>query len=105
MQAAEHSFIFQDYHVIFMYEPDDRCLVFDLDSDLPFPTYFHKYVTETLRTDHILRPEHYRWVRLSQNTSATLSTLVGIIINVLDIPPSKDSLKCATFKQPFAILP
>ncbi|MPC31201.1 Protein N-terminal glutamine amidohydrolase [Portunus trituberculatus] len=42
-----------------MYEPDERCLVFDLDSDLPFPTYFHKYVTETLRTDHILRPEHY----------------------------------------------
>ncbi|XP_068239197.1 protein N-terminal glutamine amidohydrolase isoform X1 [Palaemon carinicauda] len=54
----------KDYHVIFMYEPDDRCLVYDLDSDLPFPTYFHKYVTETLRTDHILRPEHHRHFRV-----------------------------------------
>ncbi|KAA0194676.1 hypothetical protein HAZT_HAZT006362 [Hyalella azteca] len=54
----------QDYHVIFMYQPDERCLVFDLDSDLPFPTYFHKYVTETLRTDHILHPEHHRWFRV-----------------------------------------
>nr|XP_045616297.1 protein N-terminal glutamine amidohydrolase-like isoform X2 [Procambarus clarkii] len=54
----------KDYHVLFMYEPDERCLVFDLDSDLPFPTYFHKYVTETLRTDHILRPEHHRYFRV-----------------------------------------
>ncbi|CAL4140636.1 unnamed protein product, partial [Meganyctiphanes norvegica] len=54
----------KDYHVIFMYEPDDRCLVFDLDSDLPFPTYFQKYVTETLRTDQILKPEHHRFFRV-----------------------------------------
>ena len=52
----------QDYHVIFMYQPDSRCLVYDMDSELPFPTYFHKYVTETFRTDHILHPEHHRWV-------------------------------------------
>jgi hypothetical protein len=45
-----------DYHVIFVYKPDERCLVFDLDSDLPFPTFFHKYVTETFRTDAILNP-------------------------------------------------
>ena len=32
-----------DYHVILVYKSDDRrCLVFDLDSDLPFPTFFHK---------------------------------------------------------------
>lgn len=55
-----------------MYEPDERCLVFDLDSDLPFPTYFHKYVTETLRTDHILRPEHYRWAEMGQDASDAL---------------------------------
>ncbi|KAB7498144.1 Protein N-terminal glutamine amidohydrolase, partial [Armadillidium nasatum] len=54
----------KDYHVIFMYCLDDRCLVFDLDSDLPFPTYFHKYVTETIRTDHILRPENHRFFRV-----------------------------------------
>lgn len=53
------NLIFQviwDYHVIFVYKPDDRCLIFDLDSDLPFPTFFQKYVTETFRTDAILNP-------------------------------------------------
>ncbi|KAJ8887947.1 hypothetical protein PR048_007431 [Dryococelus australis] len=49
-----------DYHVLFLYNPDDRCLVYDLESELPFPTHFHKYVTETFRTDHILKPEYFR---------------------------------------------
>ena len=44
----EEKLVIWDYHVILIYKPDERCLVFDLDSDLPFPTYFHKYVTETL---------------------------------------------------------
>lgn len=61
---SEDKLVTWDYHVIFMYEQDDRCLVFDLDSDLPFPTYFHKYVTETLRTDQILKPEHHRFFRV-----------------------------------------
>lgn len=39
-----------------------RCLIFDLDTTLPFPTYFHKYVTETFRSDLALRPEHHRYV-------------------------------------------
>ena len=34
--------------------------MYDLDSELPFPTYFHKYVTETFRTDAILNPEYHR---------------------------------------------
>lgn len=38
----------------------NRCLIFDLDTTLPFPTYFHKYVTETFRSDLALRPEHHR---------------------------------------------
>jgi len=38
--------------------------VFDLDSDLPFPTFFHKYVTETFRTDNILNPEYHRFFRV-----------------------------------------
>ena len=40
-----------------------RTLVYDLDSELPFPTYFHKYVTETFRTDAILNPEYHRQFR------------------------------------------
>ena len=50
--------------MILIYKPDERCLVFDLDSDLPFPTYFHKYVTETFRTDAILNPEYHRFFRV-----------------------------------------
>lgn len=47
--------------MIFIYHPDpERCLVYDLDSELPFPTYVHKYVTETFRTDHILKPDYFR---------------------------------------------
>ena len=38
--------------------------MFDLDSDLPFPTFFHKYVTETFRTDAILNPEYHRFFRV-----------------------------------------
>ncbi|VEN37688.1 unnamed protein product [Callosobruchus maculatus] len=54
-----------DYHVIFLYHPEpDKCLVYDLDSELPFPTYVHKYVTETFRTDHILKPDYFRYFRV-----------------------------------------
>ncbi|KAB0805620.1 hypothetical protein PPYR_02590 [Photinus pyralis] len=56
-----------DYHVIFLYHPEvDRCLVYDLDSELPFPTYIHKYVTETFRTDQILKPDYFRFFRIIQ---------------------------------------
>ena len=60
----EEKLVIWDYHVILIYRPDERCLVFDLDSDLPFPTYFHKYVTETFRTDAILNPEYHRFFRV-----------------------------------------
>merc|ERR1711953_187440 len=60
----EEKLVIWDYHVIFIYKPDERCLVYDLDSDLPFPTYFHKYVTETFRTDAILNPEYHRFFRV-----------------------------------------
>ncbi|CAG2058600.1 unnamed protein product, partial [Timema podura] len=61
---SQLNVLFQDYHVLFLYNPDDRCLVYDLDSELPFPTHFHKYVTETFRTDHILKPEYFRYFRV-----------------------------------------
>ncbi|XP_023724329.1 protein N-terminal glutamine amidohydrolase isoform X1 [Cryptotermes secundus] len=60
----EEKLVIWDYHVVFLYNPDDRCLVYDLDSELPFPTYFHKYVTETFRTDQILKPEYFRYFRV-----------------------------------------
>lgn len=60
----EEKLVIWDYHVLFLYAPDDRCLVYDLDSELPFPTHFHKYVTETFRTDHILNPDYFRYFRV-----------------------------------------
>ncbi|CAB3364355.1 protein N-terminal glutamine amidohydrolase [Cloeon dipterum] len=60
----EEKLVFWDYHVILLYQPDERCVVYDLDSQLPFPTYFHKYVTETFRTDQILKPAYYRYFRV-----------------------------------------
>jgi hypothetical protein len=41
----EERLVIWDYHVVFIYRPDDRTLVYDLDSELPFPTYFHKVRT------------------------------------------------------------
>ncbi|KAL1512509.1 hypothetical protein ABEB36_002091 [Hypothenemus hampei] len=61
----EDRLVIWDYHVIFLYQPEpDKCLVYDLDSELPFPTYVHKYVTETFRTDHILKPDYFRYFRV-----------------------------------------
>jgi hypothetical protein len=55
----------QDYHAIMLYaEPGGKCVVYDLDSELPFPTFFHKYVTETFRTDEVLKPEYHRFFRV-----------------------------------------
>ncbi|CAG9135215.1 unnamed protein product [Plutella xylostella] len=57
----EDRLVIWDYHVIFMYAFDCKtCLVYDLDSELPFPTFFHKYVTETLRTDQVLKSDFHR---------------------------------------------
>ncbi|CAH4031265.1 unnamed protein product [Pieris brassicae] len=54
-----------DYHVIFLYSIDLKsCLVYDLDSELPFPTFFHKYVTETFRTDQVLKSDFHRFFRV-----------------------------------------
>jgi len=61
----EEKLVIWDYHVITLYRPEEaRTLVYDLDSELPFPTYFHKYVTETFRTDAILNPEYHRIFRV-----------------------------------------
>ncbi|KAK9752504.1 N-terminal glutamine amidase [Popillia japonica] len=61
----EDRLVIWDYHVVFLYHPEpDKCLVFDLDSELPFPTYVHKYITETFRTDHILKPDYFRYFRV-----------------------------------------
>lgn len=54
----------QDFHVILIYAPDERAVVYDLDSALPFPTHFWKYAMETFRSDEVLQPEHHRRFRV-----------------------------------------
>lgn len=61
----EDRLVIWDYHVIFLYSVDIKsCLVYDLDSELPFPTFFHKYVTETFRTDQVLKSDFHRFFRV-----------------------------------------
>ncbi|XP_077298745.1 N-terminal glutamine amidase tungus [Arctopsyche grandis] len=61
----EDRLVFWDYHVIFMYVWDSKtCLVYDLDSEMPFPTFFPKYVTETFRTDQVVNPNYHRFFRV-----------------------------------------
>ena len=73
----EEKPMYWNYHVIFIYKPDKRCFVFDLDSDLPFPTDFQKYVTETFRTEAISNPEYHLFFRVmpAQEFLQTFATL------------------------------
>lgn len=60
---GDDKVVIWDYHVFFMhYIGPNKSLVFDLDTTLPFPTYFHKYITETFRSDLALKPEHHRYI-------------------------------------------
>ncbi|XP_071867838.1 protein N-terminal glutamine amidohydrolase [Bombus fervidus] len=60
----EDKLVVWDFHVILIYAPDERAVVYDLDSALPFPTHFWKYAMETFRSDEVLQPEHHRRFRV-----------------------------------------
>ncbi|XP_012261973.1 protein N-terminal glutamine amidohydrolase [Athalia rosae] len=60
----EDKLVVWDYHAILIYAPDERAVVYDLDSALPYPTHFWKYATETFRSDEALRSEYHRRFRL-----------------------------------------
>ncbi|XP_076180863.1 protein N-terminal glutamine amidohydrolase isoform X1 [Ptiloglossa arizonensis] len=60
----EDKLVVWDYHVIFIYAPDERAVVYDLDSVLPFPTHFWKYAMETFRSDEVVQPKHHRRFRV-----------------------------------------
>ncbi|KAK2720802.1 hypothetical protein QYM36_004616 [Artemia franciscana] len=64
LKLNESKTEFLDYHVVFLHQFGDKCLVYDLDSELPFPTFFPKYVTETFRTDQILDATYHRYFRV-----------------------------------------
>lgn len=88
------SFHLQDYHVFFMHcLGPNRCLVYDLDTTLPFPTYFHKYVTETFRSDLALRPEHHRYVTIR---------LIIIIMSTFQLALSYDEHSACVLLDPYS---
>ncbi|XP_057329340.1 protein N-terminal glutamine amidohydrolase isoform X1 [Microplitis mediator] len=61
---GDDKVIVWDYHAILIYAPDDRAVVYDLESALPFPTFFWKYANETFRSDEVLRVEYHTRFRL-----------------------------------------
>ncbi|KOX80535.1 Protein N-terminal glutamine amidohydrolase [Melipona quadrifasciata] len=61
---SDDKLVVWDFHVILIYAPDDRAVVYDLDSALPFPTHFWKYAMETFRSDEVLPREHHRKFRV-----------------------------------------
>lgn len=42
---------FQDYHVFVIVQHQDKTLVFDLDTTLPFPVPFSQYAKEAIRNE------------------------------------------------------
>ncbi|TKS89257.1 Protein N-terminal glutamine amidohydrolase [Collichthys lucidus] len=56
---------FQDYHVILMQAGlQSDSLVYDLDSELPFPVSLQLYAAQALRSDRNIRPEYHRKLRV-----------------------------------------
>ncbi|XP_058475381.1 protein N-terminal glutamine amidohydrolase [Solea solea] len=54
-----------DYHVILLVvDPQSEALVYDLDSELSFPCSLKVYAAQALRSDHTLRPEYHRKLRV-----------------------------------------
>lgn len=57
---SEQEVLLQDYHVVLLQvSPGEEPLVYDLDSNLPFPCSLRQYGAEALRSDlHIKTPYH-----------------------------------------------
>ncbi|KAM9384289.1 protein N-terminal glutamine amidohydrolase [Pholidichthys leucotaenia] len=54
-----------DYHVILLHAvPQADVLVYDLDSQLPFPCSLELYGTQALRSDRDIRPQFHRKFRV-----------------------------------------
>lgn len=53
--------MFQDYHVILLVtDTRSEVLVYDLDSELPFPCSLNQYAAQAFRSDLDIRPEYHR---------------------------------------------
>lgn len=54
-------FLFQDYHVLLLRQVDAKCLIYDLDSILPFPCPFEQYVQQAIQNDRQLKKHFHRY--------------------------------------------
>lgn len=53
-----------DYHVILLRQVEGRCLVYDLDSILPFPCPFEQYSQQAVQNDKQLKKKFHRKFRV-----------------------------------------
>ncbi|XP_047461888.1 protein N-terminal glutamine amidohydrolase [Mugil cephalus] len=61
---GDHPVIW-DYHVVLLQTGlQSDALVYDLDSELPFPCSLKLYGAQALRSDHDIRPEYHRNFRV-----------------------------------------
>ena len=61
--------------MIFIYEDEAVTLVYDLDSELPFPCSFDTYVNEALPQDDLLKPEFQRYSMCRNKMPCSVSPL------------------------------
>ena len=54
--------MFQDYHVIFIYQGPKESVVYDLDTALAFPCLFQTYSLQAIGSDGEMKPEFHRQV-------------------------------------------
>ncbi|KAM9824715.1 protein N-terminal glutamine amidohydrolase [Neosynchiropus ocellatus] len=57
--------VFWDYHVVLLHA-GTQCepLIYDLDTAMPFPCTLEQYATEALRSDHEIKPQFHRKLRV-----------------------------------------
>ncbi|XP_029942504.1 protein N-terminal glutamine amidohydrolase [Salarias fasciatus] len=54
-----------DYHVVLLQTGSgSESLIYDLDSELPFPCSLDRYIHQALRSDRAIRPEYHRKLRV-----------------------------------------
>ncbi|XP_060064684.1 protein N-terminal glutamine amidohydrolase-like [Ylistrum balloti] len=85
-QKSSHSpdgVVVWDYHVIFVYNEGDISLVYDLDTDLPFPCNFTEYAAKGIRPNSTIKTQYYRKFRVITG-SEFLSTFASDRSHMLD---------------------
>ena len=61
---AEEGLVVWDYHVILIIKNELNCIVFDLDSSLPYPSEFDSYSNGTFKSDKGIKDQYHRKFRV-----------------------------------------